>query len=35
VSVVDPGVSLAARARPFLPELRHALLLDPRVLDEV
>jgi ubiquinone biosynthesis protein len=33
-AVVDPGLSLAELARPLLPELRRALLLDPRALEE-
>lgn len=33
-AVVDPALSLAELARPFLPELRRALLLDPRALEE-
>lgn len=31
-AVVDPALSLAELARPLLPELRRALLLDPHVL---
>lgn len=33
--VVDPSLTLAELARPLLPELRRALFLDPRVLEEV
>ena len=33
-AVVDPALSLAELARPLLPELKRALLLDPRSLEE-
>ncbi|GIU94178.1 MAG: ABC transporter [Gaiellaceae bacterium] len=33
-AVIDPGLSLAELARPLLPELRRALLLDPKALEE-
>lgn len=33
-SVVDPALDLATLARPLLPKLRRALVLDPRALEE-
>ena len=33
-NVIDPELTLADLARPYLPELRHSLLLDPHTLEE-